>query len=61
MTLAIPIYFDPQTEAAIQAIWNELAELEVAPFMATSGYRPHITLSIYRDIDRRACQELLAH
>jgi 2'-5' RNA ligase len=60
MTLAIPIYFDSFSEAAIQVIWQELAAQKVAPYMAESGIRPHITLAIYRDIDRDACQALLS-
>jgi 2'-5' RNA ligase len=60
MTLAIPIYFDSFSEAAIQVIWQELASQKVAPYMAESGIRPHITLAIYRDIDHNACQTLLS-
>lgn len=60
MTLAIPLYFDPRTEAAIEAVWQELAVEGVAPYMAGSGIRPHLTLAIYRDIDRHACQALLS-
>ncbi len=60
MTLAIPLYFDPLTEAAIQAVWQELAKQKIAPFMASSGIRPHLTLAIYRDINRYSCQALLS-
>lgn len=60
MSVAVPLYFDPKTEAAITAVWRELAESGVAPHMYTSGNRPHITLSIYRDLPRDACHRLLS-
>jgi 2'-5' RNA ligase len=60
MTLAIPLYFDAKTEATIQAAWKELADQDVAPYMFSSGIRPHLTLAIYRDIDRHACQTVLS-
>ncbi len=59
MTLAVPLYFDPETEAAIVAVWQALADSDVAPYMHRSGNRPHITLSIYRDLPRDACRQIL--
>lgn len=59
MSVAVPLYFDPATETAIAAVIKELAERGVAPYMHTSGIRPHITLSIYRDLPRDACYRIL--
>lgn len=60
MSVAIPLYFDLATEAAVVAIWKELAESGVAPYMYNSGIRPHITLSIYRDLPRESCFPILS-
>lgn len=59
MTLALPLYFDPAAEAAIQTVIAALAEHGVAPFMQSAGIRPHLTLAIYRDIDPARCETLL--
>jgi RimJ/RimL family protein N-acetyltransferase len=48
---AIHLFFDPQTENAIRAVWRELAESSVAPYFYHSANRPHITLGIYRALD----------
>lgn len=60
MSVAVPLYFDPETEAAITAVMKELAERGVAPYMHETGIRPHITLSIYRDLPRDACHRILS-
>lgn len=60
MTLAIPLYFDQVTETAIQAVWQVLADRQIAPYMVSSGIRPHITLAIFRDVDRYSCQQILS-
>lgn len=62
---AIHLFFDPQTESVIRAVWRELAESGVAPYLYHSANRPHLTLGIYRALDlpeaRRRLAALAAH
>jgi 2'-5' RNA ligase len=51
MTYAINLYFDGKSERAIQHIWDELAKDETSTYMVEIDSRPHITLTIYHDID----------
>jgi hypothetical protein len=59
MPYAIQLFFDEKVEQAVQAIWGEQAESGVAPYLGTSGNRPHISLSLCEDLDRSACQAKL--
>jgi 2'-5' RNA ligase len=45
MAFAIVLYFDPSTEAKVQALWETLAEQGVSSVMATMDIRPHISLA----------------
>src|SRR5512134_2265717 len=44
MPHAVLLYFDMTTDAHVRAVWERLAEAGVAPYMQTSGIRPHVTL-----------------
>jgi 2'-5' RNA ligase len=56
MPYATQLFFDPETEGAIHAIWQELVANGVAPYMGQSGNRPHISLALCDDLDPGACQ-----
>ena len=45
MAFAVILYFDPATEASVQALWDALAEQGVSSVMATMDIRPHISLA----------------
>jgi 2'-5' RNA ligase len=51
MSFAVLLYFDNQTEKLIRAIWKELAETEIAPYLHQSPNRPHIKLAIFEDLN----------
>jgi 2'-5' RNA ligase len=59
MAFAITLYFDTQTEKLIKAIWEELAETEVAPYLHQSSNRPHIKLAIFEDLDLKESEQRL--
>ena len=59
MTHAVMLFFDAQTEAAIQAVWKELDETGTAPYLHRSANRPHFKLAIYEDLDVAASRPRL--
>jgi hypothetical protein len=59
MPYAIQLFFEDRVEQAIQAIWQEQAESGVAPYLGTSGNRPHVSLALCEDLDRATCQAKL--
>lgn len=59
MPHAVMVYFDAQTESAIQKIWKELDETGVAPYLHRSANRPHFKLAIYEDVDTAVSQQQL--
>ena len=59
MPYAIQLFFDNRIEQAIQSIWHEQAESNIAPYLGTSGNRPHISLALCEELDRVACQARL--
>lgn len=59
MPYAIQLFFDDHVEKAIRTIWHEQAGSGVAPYLGTSGNRPHISLSLCDDLDRATCQARL--
>jgi len=50
MPHAILLYFDPTTETAIRAVWKELADTSIAPYLHESPNRPHIKLAIFEEL-----------
>jgi 2'-5' RNA ligase len=58
---SIELLFDPDTEAAIRRIWDDLAEagLPSQAMHRSPSNRPHVTLSVAESIDP-AVDELLA-
>ena len=50
MPFAVHLYFDTVSEETIWTIWRNLAHSGVAPYMAASGARPHVTLAIYKTV-----------
>lgn len=59
MPYAVHLFFDPETEHAITTIWQEMVDANVAPYMNTSGNRPHISLALSDELDLAACEERL--
>lgn len=51
MPHAILLYFDPATQAAIRAVWKELADTQIAPYLYESPNRPHIKLAIFEGLN----------
>ena len=51
MTYAINLYFDKESEKTIEHIWNELAIDGISTHMVEIDSKPHITLTIYNDLD----------
>ena len=49
--LAIGMYLDSDSEAAIRDIWKDLAEAGVTSYMLDSGDPPHVTLAICNELD----------
>jgi len=54
MAFAVTLLFDSETAAAIAARWALLAEASVSRSMLDLGYRPHVTLAVYDELDIEA-------
>lgn len=59
MPHSISLWFDEGTEVAIHDVWRDLAESEISAKFHEGPYRPHVTLSIYADLDVEAFSEVL--
>jgi len=59
MTYSIGAYFDHETELNIERIWEELANTQVAEYLHLSNNRPHITLSIFDNLDLEKTSQLM--
>ena len=59
MPHAVMVYFDAQTEAAIQTIWKELDDTGAAPYLHRSANRPHFKLAIYEGLNISTSQQRL--
>lgn len=51
MPHAILLYFDPATQTAIRAVWKELTDTQIAPYLYESPNRPHIKLAIFEGLE----------
>lgn len=51
MPYAFNLYFDPSSEDTLRAVWRELAQTNIAPYMFLAGARPHFTVAAYETID----------
>jgi hypothetical protein len=60
MPYAIVTYFDPPTERAVRAIWDDLAAQGISRDVPAAQIRPHITLAVYDDLDCLPCEEHLS-
>ena len=49
MGLAVSLLFDGATTAAVQALWERLAEAGISTSMLDLGYAPHLTLTVVQD------------
>ncbi|MBP6506573.1 MAG: 2'-5' RNA ligase family protein [Opitutaceae bacterium] len=59
MPLAIELFFDPATEAAIRSLWSALAAAGVCDHMANSHSRPHISLSVLEEMPEAELHRIL--
>lgn len=59
MPYAIHLFFDKYTDLAIRAIWQEMADCGVAPYLGTSGNKPHISLVLCDELDPGECAKKL--
>lgn len=59
MPHAVMLFFDARTQAAIQAVWQELDESGAAPYLHRSANRPHFKLAIYDHLDLPAARQAL--
>jgi 2'-5' RNA ligase len=59
MSFATVLHFDPATEDAVYALWDELAGVVDRP-MRDIGIRPHITLADSDHVDPRALEAATA-
>jgi hypothetical protein len=50
MPYAVVTYFDPPTERAVRAIWDDLAAQGISRDVPAAQIRPHITLAVYDDL-----------
>ncbi len=51
MTYSIAVFFDEETEQELRRVWQVLADAHLSDFLYLSNNRPHITLSIYKNIN----------
>jgi 2'-5' RNA ligase len=58
MPCAIEMYFDPETDLRIRALWKQLASLGTSS-MHDSGARPHVSLAVCESADLPATRQLL--
>ncbi|MGV3577125.1 MAG: 2'-5' RNA ligase family protein [Devosia sp.] len=49
MALAVSLLFDGATTAAVEALWQRLAEAGISTSMLDLGYSPHVTLTVVQD------------
>jgi 2'-5' RNA ligase len=59
MTYSIGAYFDQETETEIRRIWKALAVSQAAEYLYVSNDRPHITLSIFDNLDQEKTSQLM--
>jgi hypothetical protein len=59
MTYSIGAFFDPQTETEIRHVWQVMAESDIADYLYKSANRPHITLTIFEDLDLNRTSAML--
>ncbi|MEL6346496.1 MAG: 2'-5' RNA ligase family protein [Myxococcota bacterium] len=59
MGYSVEMYFDPETEAQIQAVWDALAEAKLGDDMGALGFHPHVSLGLCEDLDEKTFRPLL--
>lgn len=57
---AVEMYFDPDTETAVRAIWSEMAAAGVDDTQLRLGFRPHLSLAVCGSCDEESLLPLLA-
>ncbi len=59
MAFAVELYFDAASEAAVRAVWRELAEREIVCYLHESENRPHVSLAAYEQLRLAECERAL--
>lgn len=59
MPLAIELFFDAQSDAAVRSLWAALAREGVCDYMLTSQARPHVSLSVFDDLKETELTRIL--
>lgn len=59
MSFALVMYFDHASEKPIRTLWQKIADAGLTSSLPDSGVRPHLTLSVFNEIDCLPCEEEL--
>ena len=59
MSFALVMYFDQRSEVPIREIWQQIADANLTSTLPDSGVRPHMTLSVFDEIQCLSCEEEL--
>lgn len=59
MPYAIEMFFDEKSDGLVRSIWKSLKEHGISSYMNDSGSIPHITLSIFDNLDLLEASNLL--
>ena len=59
MNYAIEMFFDKETDTSIREIWNDLHESKQSSYMSESGSIPHVSLTVFNQLDIDECNKRL--
>ena len=51
MPYAVELYLDREAEDTVRGLWKRLFDANVAPYLWSSGARPHVSLAVFQDAD----------
>lgn len=60
MPYAVEMFFDKESDAQIRKIWRSLKESGISSWMEDSGSVPHVTLSVFGELDADEADRRLA-
>lgn len=60
MNVAFEMFFDPETDAAVRALWCKLKALDLPSTRAEAGWIPHISLTVFNELDLAMAEARLA-
>lgn len=59
MGYAVELYFDRGTEERITRLWDTYREQNVTSLLPDLGFRPHISLAVFRDVEPALLTDVL--